>query len=176
MRPRFNSWVGKIPWRRDGLPTPVFLGFPGGSDGKESACNEEHLGSIPWRRAWQPTPVFLPRESHGQRSLAGYSPWGCKESDMTEWPSTHNRRSQRSKAIWTQAFQNGRETVQPTEPLHLRKNEKLWEVILKLHRSSDRARPAWFSSGPAVTMAGARSFIHSVSSLNQSEACAVSVL
>ena len=39
---------------------------------------------IPWRRAWQPTPVFLPRESHGQRSLAGYSPWGRKESDMTE--------------------------------------------------------------------------------------------
>ena len=32
----------------------------------------------PWRRKWQPTPVFLPRESHGQRSLAGYSPWGCK--------------------------------------------------------------------------------------------------
>ena len=36
------------------------------------------------RRAWQPTPVFLPGKSHGQRSLAGYSPWGCKESDMTE--------------------------------------------------------------------------------------------
>ena len=39
---------------------------------------------VPWRRAWQPTPVFLPGESHGQRSLAGYSPWGCKELDMTE--------------------------------------------------------------------------------------------
>ena len=39
---------------------------------------------IPWQRAWQPTPVFLPGESHGQRSLAGYSPWGCKESDMPE--------------------------------------------------------------------------------------------
>ena len=37
-----------------------------------------------WRRAWQPTPVFLPAESHGPRSLAGYSPQGCKESDMTE--------------------------------------------------------------------------------------------
>jgi len=33
---------------------------------------------IPWRRKWQLTPVFLPRKSHGQRSLAGYSPWGCK--------------------------------------------------------------------------------------------------
>ena len=39
---------------------------------------------IPCRRAWQPTPVFLPGESHGQSSLEGYSPWGHKESDMTE--------------------------------------------------------------------------------------------
>ena len=38
------------------------------------------VGTIPWRRAWQPTPVFLPGESHVQRSLASYSPWGCKES------------------------------------------------------------------------------------------------
>ena len=38
----------------------------------------------PWRRAWQPTPVFLPGESHGQRSLVGYSPWGHKELNMTE--------------------------------------------------------------------------------------------
>ena len=37
-----------------------------------------------WRREWQPTPVFLPGESHGQRSLAGYSPWGAKELDTTE--------------------------------------------------------------------------------------------
>ena len=39
---------------------------------------------IPWRSEWLPTPVFLPGESHGQRSLVGYSPWGCKESDTTE--------------------------------------------------------------------------------------------
>ena len=38
----------------------------------------------PQRREWQPTPVSLPGESHGQRSLVGYSPWGCKDSDMTE--------------------------------------------------------------------------------------------
>ena len=43
---------------------------------------------IPWRRVWQPTPVFLPGEFHGQRSLAGYSPWGLKELDMTEQLST----------------------------------------------------------------------------------------
>ena len=42
------------------------------------------VGKIPGRRAWQPTPVLLPGESHGQRSLAGYSPQGCKESDTAE--------------------------------------------------------------------------------------------
>ena len=38
----------------------------------------------PWRRKWLPTPVFLPGESHGQRTLAGYSPWGRKELDIME--------------------------------------------------------------------------------------------
>ena len=48
------------------------------------------VGKILWRRKWQPTPVFLPGEFHGQRILAGYSPWGHKESDRTEWLSlTH---------------------------------------------------------------------------------------
>ena len=42
------------------------------------------VGKIPWRRKWKPTPVFLPGESHGQRSLVGYSPQGHKESDTTE--------------------------------------------------------------------------------------------
>ena len=56
---------------------------------KESAYNAGDPVSIPgsgrsWRREWQPTPVFLPGEVHGQRSLAGYSLWGCKESDMTK--------------------------------------------------------------------------------------------
>ena len=54
---RFDSWIRKIPWRRECLPTPV--SFPG--------------------------------ESHGQRSLAGYSPWGRKESDTTERQSTEQQ-------------------------------------------------------------------------------------
>ena len=65
------------------------MGFPGGSDGKESACNAGDLDSIPgWGgspgegNSWLPTPVFLPREFHGQTNLAGYSPWGHKESDV----------------------------------------------------------------------------------------------
>ena len=44
---RFDFWARKIHWRRDKLPTPVSLGFPGGSDGKESTCNAGDLGSIP---------------------------------------------------------------------------------------------------------------------------------
>ena len=46
-RPQFDSWVRKIPWRRDRLPTPIFLGFPGGSDVKESACYAGDKGLIP---------------------------------------------------------------------------------------------------------------------------------
>jgi len=42
------------------------------------------VGKIPQRRVWQPTPVFVSGESHGQRSLVGYTPWSWKESDMTE--------------------------------------------------------------------------------------------
>ena len=42
------------------------------------------VSEVPWRRKWQPTPIFLPGESHGQRSLAGYSPRGRRELDTTE--------------------------------------------------------------------------------------------
>ena len=67
--------------------------FPGGTVVKESSGQCRRLkrhgfnpcvGKIPWNRKRQPTPVFLPGKSHGQRSLAGYSPWGCKELDMTK--------------------------------------------------------------------------------------------
>ena len=67
------------------------MGFPGGSDGKEYACNAGDLVSIPGLRRspgegnGNPlTPVFLPGEFHGQRRLVGYSPWYHKESDTTE--------------------------------------------------------------------------------------------
>ena len=57
---------------------------------KESAyqCSRPGLDpwvqKIPWRRKWQPGVILLPGKSHGQRSLVGYSPWSCKESNMTE--------------------------------------------------------------------------------------------
>ena len=66
------------------------LNYLNSSDDKESVYNAGDLGlnpgsgRPPWRKEWQPTPIFLPGESHTQRSLAGYSPRGCKELDMTE--------------------------------------------------------------------------------------------
>ena len=72
--------------------------YPGGASGKESTCQcrrpkrcrfDPWVRKIPWRRAWQPTLVFLPGESHGQRSLEGYSPYSCKESDMTDLAHTY---------------------------------------------------------------------------------------
>ena len=70
--------------------TQLFQDFAGDSDDKESACQcRRHKRSrfnlrvkqIPQRRKWQPTPVFLPGKFHGQKSLVGYSPWSCRESE-----------------------------------------------------------------------------------------------
>ena len=59
-RPWFDSWVRKIPWRRDRPPTPVFLGFPCGSAVKDPpTVQETWVGKIPWKRDRPPTPVFL---------------------------------------------------------------------------------------------------------------------
>ena len=71
-------------------------GLPRWLNGKEPNCQCRRFGfnpwveKIPWRRKWQPAPVFLPGESHGQRRLAGYSPWGHKESDTTERLNNNN--------------------------------------------------------------------------------------
>ena len=72
-----------------------YKGFPGGANGKESACQRRWcrrhgfnlwVGKIPYSKKWQPAPVFLPGKFHGQRSLESYDPWGCKELDVTEHP------------------------------------------------------------------------------------------
>ena len=106
-RPRFYSWVGKIPWRRDRLPISVFLGFPGGSDGKESACNAGDLGLIPGLGRspggghGKPLQYSCLENPHGQRSLVGYSPWDHKESETTEWLSTWDKQYIR---CWNKTF------------------------------------------------------------------------
>ena len=58
------------------------------------------VGKIPWRRKWQPTPVFWPGKSHGQRSLKGYSPWGCQESDTSEQLNTHTHTHTHTRLTW----------------------------------------------------------------------------
>ena len=75
------------------LSFPFRWGFPGGTIGKESACQcrrlkrflggfDSWVGKIPWRSKWPPTPVFLPEKFHGRWSLACHSPWDCKDSDI----------------------------------------------------------------------------------------------
>jgi len=63
-----------VPWKRIHLPMQKT---------QETGFNS-WVGAIPWSRKWPHTLVFLPGKFHGQRSLAGYSPWSCKELDMTE--------------------------------------------------------------------------------------------
>ena len=81
---------GSFPWRMHRLHIVIFMGFPGGSDGKESTCNAEDLGSIPGLVRspagghGNPLQYSCLENPHGQRSLAGYSPWDHKELDMTE--------------------------------------------------------------------------------------------
>ena len=105
-RCEFDPWVWKIPWNRKWQPSPVLS--PGKFRGQRSLVSYSPWGhreldltgrlntsrntqrniikpqEMIWRREWQPTPVSLPGESHGQRSLVGYSPWGHKELDTTE--------------------------------------------------------------------------------------------
>ena len=90
------------------LPTPV-LGFPGGSDSKESACNAGDLGSIPelerspGGRHGNSLQYFCLENPHGQRGLAGYSPWGCKELDSTERLGTAKQYASSIKYLKTKA-------------------------------------------------------------------------
>ena len=80
-------------------------GFPGDLDGKESTCQCRRHGldswvrKISWRRKGLPIPVFLPGKPHGERSLAGYRPWGHKGSDMTYQLSMHARTH-----FWTERY------------------------------------------------------------------------
>ena len=109
----FDPWVRKVPWSRKWQPWEIpwteepcelqsmklqrvwheyiYHRLPWCLSSKESTCNAEDLwvGMILWRRKCQPTPVFLPGKSRGQWRLVGYGPWGCKTSDMTEWPNNN---------------------------------------------------------------------------------------
>ena len=89
-----EAWCGPVQgiakdqtWLSDWTELNIPLGFPGGSDGKDSAMWETRVQSLGWEDHLEkgiPTPVFLLGEFHGQRSLVSYSPWGCKELYTTE--------------------------------------------------------------------------------------------
>ena len=59
------------------------------------------VGKIPWRRKWQPTSVILPRKPHGQRNLAGYSPRGLKELDVTEQLNTNSPQQKAWRKVYS---------------------------------------------------------------------------
>ena len=101
-------WVQRKLWSFHLIP--LCYGLPKWLSGEESACQcrrrrrhglDPWIRKIPWRRKWQPAPVFSPRKSHGQRSLTGNSPWGHKESDMTEQLRTLYYRQCKWPPHWT---------------------------------------------------------------------------
>ena len=96
----WETWVGKIPWRRERAPTPVL--WPGEFHlallvlpwwlRQQGICLQfgrpgfdPWVRKIPWRRERLPTPVLLSGKFHGERRLEGCSPWSHRESDTTEW-------------------------------------------------------------------------------------------
>ena len=86
MAPHSGTLAWKIPWTEE----------PGGLQSMGSLRVEHDWATslspftfMHWTRKWQPTPVLLPGGSHGRRSLVGCSPWGCWESDTTEWLHFH---------------------------------------------------------------------------------------
>ena len=62
--------------------------------------SNSQVGKVPWGKAQEPTPVFLPGESHGQRSLVGYSPRGCKDLDTTEAIQHSTEQMKQYKETW----------------------------------------------------------------------------
>ena len=91
---RSNKWAIILAGVNGSLLSPY--GLPWWLSGKDPACQCRRCRFHPWvrkipgRREWQPIPLFLPGASHGQRNLGGYSPWGHKESDTTEWLNVNN--------------------------------------------------------------------------------------
>ena len=109
--------------------------------GQELACKARDAGDAdwipgsgrsPWRRKWQPTLVFLPGESHGWRSLAGYSPWGRKESDT---PERHHFTSQKRESKYSPL---------PSFPEESKKAGAKWEAALRVHAEQSCGVPSSF--------------------------------
>ena len=119
------QWVKNLPAMQETQETQVW----------------SRVRKIPWRRKWQPTPVFLPGESHGQRSLAGYSPWGHKELDMTEWISTYTNKLQKERG-WE------RKTIGKKRELGWVRTRKIWGFICSWGWAHRHHHPFWSHSHP----------------------------
>ena len=97
-RPWFDPWVGKIPWRSDRLPTPIFLGFSGGSDDKESACNVGDLSLIPRlvrspeRGHDNPLQYSCLENPHGQEKPGRLQAMGSQRVGL-DWATKHSTTS-----------------------------------------------------------------------------------
>ena len=79
------TWVPYIGRQWTSLVAQTLRSLPATRETPVQSLGQED----PWRKKWQPTAVLLPGKSHGWRSLAGYSPWGHKDLDLTEWLNTH---------------------------------------------------------------------------------------
>ena len=97
MAPHSSTLAWKIPWMEEpgGLQS---MGSRRVRQGHNWATSLSLFTFMHWRRTWQLTPIIMPGESHGQRSLVGYSPQGHKESDTTEWLSIH------AIQLWKKSF------------------------------------------------------------------------
>ena len=125
----------------------LLLSFPGGSEGRASACNvgdpgfNSWVGKIPWRRKWQPTSVSMPGEPHGQRNLVDYSPRGRKESDMTEQLHFTSLLLFSQLLSWVQLFCHPMDSSLPGSSVHgISKARILDWVAISFSRESSQPR------------------------------------
>ena len=91
------------------------------------------------RRQWQPTPVLLPGKSHGRRSLVGYSPWGCKESDRTERLHFHFQFFTKHPAQWMKYHDESLERCLPRKKYSpsLKRSARLWTFQQSYRKPED---------------------------------------
>ena len=126
--------------RRDRLPTPIFWGFPVGSIGKESPCIARDLGSIPGlgrssgRGHDNPLQYSFLESSHEQRSLAGYSPWGCRVRHNWATKHTHTHTHTHKRATW--GFPGGSAVKSPPVMQEMQVQSQGQEYLLEKEMAS----------------------------------------
>ena len=119
------------------------MGLPRWFSGKECACQcrrcgfDPWVGKIPCRKKWQPPPVFLPRKSHGQRSLASYSPDVCKESDVTE--HAHTQMASKCHVIRMCVFHKRGNARREHCTVVCKYEAALWELIFVIDLEKNQA-------------------------------------